>query len=149
MRGGTTLDLEFAPAAASDFAFALSLYLRTMQPYTAALMHWDEAKQRQAFQLQWRPEHGRMLRVSGADIGWLQIEETATEVWLQHFYIAPEHQRRGAGSETLRRLIVEYAVHKPFVLAVLRNNPSRRLYERFGFSVTCEDGIKLMMRRPA
>ncbi len=141
-------DLVLAPAAPEHFNFALSLYLRTMQSYTAALMTWDEQKQREAFQAQWKPQEARIVRLGGADIGWLQVEAADAEIWLWHFYIAPEHQRRGVGSEVLRRLFEEHApLRKPIALAVLKNNPARRLYERFGFSVIGEDGVKLLMRR--
>ncbi len=142
-------DVALAPAAPKHFDFALSLYLRTMQSYTAALMTWDEQKQREAFQAQWRPQDARIVRLGEADIGWLQVETAEAEIWLRSFYIAPEHQRRGVGSEVLRRLIEEQAAsRKPLALAVLKNNPARRLYERFGFSVIGEDGVKLLMRRP-
>lgn len=141
-------DVALAPAAAEHVDFALSLYLRTMQPHAAALMTWDEARQREAFAAQWKPQEARIIRAGGADIGWLQIEIGEAEVMLRHFYIAPEHQRRGAGGEVLRRLIEEYApTRKPFALAVLKNNPARRLYERLGFSITSEDEVKLTMRR--
>jgi predicted GNAT family acetyltransferase len=36
---------------------------------------------------------------------------------------------------------------KPVVLTVLKNNPARRLYERLGFAVAGEAGVKLEMRR--
>jgi hypothetical protein len=36
---------------------------------------------------------------------------------------------------------------KPLALTVLKNNPARRLYERFGFSVVGEAGVKFEMRR--
>jgi hypothetical protein len=38
-------------------------------------------------------------------------------------------------------------VGKPVILTVLRDNPARRRYERFGFSVVDEIGVKLRMRR--
>ncbi len=36
---------------------------------------------------------------------------------------------------------------KPIVLTVLKNNPARRLYERFDFVVVDHQGIKFQMRR--
>jgi len=36
---------------------------------------------------------------------------------------------------------------KPIVLTVLKNYSARRLYERFGFFVAGEVGVKFQMRR--
>jgi ribosomal protein S18 acetylase RimI-like enzyme len=67
---------------------------------------------------------------------------------LQQFFISPDHQRRGIGTEVLNSLVAIWkATGKPVVLTVLKNNPARRLYERFGFSVVGEAGVKFEMER--
>jgi ribosomal protein S18 acetylase RimI-like enzyme len=38
---------------------------------------------------------------------------------------------------------------KPIALGVLKNNPARRLYERFGFSIVGENDYKVFMKRSA
>ncbi|MFX8856526.1 GNAT family N-acetyltransferase [Acinetobacter baumannii] len=66
---------------------------------------------------------------------------------LQKFYVSPQYQGSGIGSEVLGNLLVRWrSTGKKIVLRVLVNNPARRLYQRFGFSVTVEDGFLLRMR---
>jgi ribosomal protein S18 acetylase RimI-like enzyme len=134
--------------SAQHYTFALELYLSTMRPYTEELMVWDELRQRDSFAAQWKPDEVQIVAVDGKDIGWLQVSETPTEMRLQQFFISPDHQRRGIGTEVLNSLVAIWkATGKPVVLTVLKNNPARRLYERFGFSVVGEAGVKFEMKR--
>jgi predicted GNAT family acetyltransferase len=144
MTNGLTLRL----ATSEDYGFALGLYLSTMRPYTEELMTWDERKQVTSFAAQWRLEDVRVIRVDGLDVGWLQARESSSEIFLQQIFIAPGHQRAGIGTAVLRALLAGWVTSgKPVVLTVLKNNPARRLYERLGFAVAGEAGVKLEMRR--
>jgi GNAT superfamily N-acetyltransferase len=142
-------DVGLRPGTAGDYRFALALYLATMRPYTEELMVWDEVKQRNSFEALWQAESVRMVTFQRKVIGWLQVAENQTEVLLQQFFISPEYQGRGIGTVVLDRLLLEWDLRKkPIKLTVLKNNPARRLYERRGFVVVAEVGIKLeMMRR--
>ena len=52
-------------------------------------------------------------------------------------------QRMDIGTEVLRRLLADWKpTGKPLLLLVLKNNPGRRFYERLGFSVFGEEGVK-------
>ncbi|HEX9209574.1 MAG TPA: GNAT family N-acetyltransferase [Bradyrhizobium sp.] len=130
------------------YAFALDLYLTTMRPYTEELMVWDELKQRDSFAAHWKADDVQILALDGKDVGWLQILETSTEIRLLQFFISPEHQGVGIGTEVLSRLVTTWNESgKPIMLTVLKNNPARRLYERFAFSVVGEVGVKFEMKR--
>jgi ribosomal protein S18 acetylase RimI-like enzyme len=130
------------------YAFALDLYLTTMRPYTEQLMVWDELKQRDSFAAQWKTDDVQIVAVDGKDVGWLQVSETPTEIRLLQFFIAPEHQGVGIGTEVLSNLVAIWNQSgKPIVLTVLKNNPAQRLYERFAFSVVGEVGVKFEMKR--
>ena len=119
-----------------------------MRPYTEELMVWDEQKQSHSFEAQWKADEVKIVAVDGRSVGWLQVSETPTEIRLQQFFISPEHQRAGIGTEVLSNLIETWRVtKKSVVLTVLKNNPARRLYERFGFSVVGEVDVKFEMKR--
>lgn len=140
--------IAFLPAREEHNDFALSLYLSTMQPYTAELMMWDEGKQKASFAQHWRTEDVRVIAVDGREAGWFQFQETASEIWLQQLFVDPQGQ--GIGSEVLHRLLAEWcAKDKPVTLTVLKNNPARRLYERLGFTTIGETAMKIEMRYPA
>lgn len=136
------------PANEQDYALALDLYLSTMRPLTAELMNWDEAKQVASFERQWQVEETQIIQCDGQDIGWLQVHEAPSEIVLQQLFVAPAHQRQGIGSSVLTRLLDEWEPRgKGATLTVLRNNPALHFYERFGFAVVEELGVKLRMRR--
>lgn len=143
-----TNDIKLRPGREADYEFALSTYLSTMRPYTEELMAWDEQKQIASFAKHWRLEDVQIICVGGEAVGWLQAKEAPTEIVLQQFFVVPGRQRAGIGTEVLRGLLASWKpTAKPIALTVLKNNPARRLYERFGFLVVGEEGVKLQMRR--
>jgi ribosomal protein S18 acetylase RimI-like enzyme len=134
-------------ANAEHYDSALRLYLLGMRPYMEELNVWDEQQQRASFAAQWKQEEVRIISVDGKDAGWLQIADLPTEIRLQKFFVSPQFQRHGIGTEVLSNLLVTWrSTGKKIVLRVLKNNPARRLYERLGFSVAAEAGVILRMR---
>jgi hypothetical protein len=70
-----TNSIKLRRATAADYAFALDLYLRTMKPYTEALMAWDEQKQIASFAEQWNVADVQVICADGRDVGWLQARD--------------------------------------------------------------------------
>ena len=139
--------IDIQQAKAEHYDFALHLYLLTMRPYMQELIVWDEQEQRASFAAQWKREEVRIISVDGKDVGWLQVAELPAEIRLQKFFVSPQYQRSGIGSEVLRNLLATWrTTGKKIVLKVLKNNPARRLYERLGFSVVAEAGVTFRMR---
>lgn len=143
-----TVPVRLRPATPDDYGFALALYLETIRPHAALLIDWRDEAEAERFAGFWRSDEARIVTLDGTDVGWVQVEESPEAVALRQFYLSPAHQGRGIGSQVLARLIVEWD-GRPARLSVLRNNPARRLYERFGFVVCGESGIKVLMRREA
>jgi len=142
---GKQIDLQ--QAKAEHYDFCLHLFLLTMRPYMQELNVWDEQEQRSSFAAQWELEEVRIISADGNDVGWLQASELPAEIRLQKFFILPQYQRSGIGSEVLSKLLATWRpTGKKIVLRVLRNNPALRLYERLGFCVVAEAGIVLRMR---
>jgi ribosomal protein S18 acetylase RimI-like enzyme len=141
-------DIVLRRPESGDYAFALGLYLETMKPYAAELMVWEDAKQTAGFATQWKPEDVRIVVVDGEDVGWLQIADRDSEIFLQQFFVRPSRQRSGIGSTVLAHLVASWEIsRKPVVLTVLKNNPARRLYEKFDFVEIAEEGVKYRMER--
>lgn len=125
---------------------ALNLYLETMKPLTSELMVWDDARQSAGFADQWKIKDVRIIVFENCDVGWMQADETDAEISLQQLFVAPACQRKGIGSAVLS-ILLDWSrkARKPIVLTVLKNNPARSVYERFGFKVAGEAGVKLRM----
>lgn len=90
-----------------------------------------------------------MAEIDGVTVGWLRVTDAGDHVMIEQIYIEPVHQGRGIGSALLRRLVEEWrGSGKALRLAVLKTNPARRLYDRFGFHVEAEKETAWVMRRP-
>jgi GNAT superfamily N-acetyltransferase len=88
------------------------------------------------------------LALDGTDVGWLQAITQDDELFVAQMFVDSPFQRRGIGTEVMKRLIGEANEFDLAVrLNVVRINPARRLYERLGFRVTHEDDRKLYMKR--
>ena len=139
--------VDLQQAKPEHYEFALHLYLLTMRPYVQELTVWDEQEQRARFAAQWKRDEVKIISLDGKDVGWLQVAEMPTEIRLQKFFVSPQYQRSGIGSEILSTLLATWrSTGKKIVLKVLKNNPARRLYERLGFSVVAEAGVVFRMR---
>ena len=117
--------VDLQQAKPEHYEFALHLYLLTMRPYVQELTVWDEQEQRARFAAQWKREEVRIISVDRKDVGWLQVAELPTEIRLQKFFVSPQYQRSGIGSEILSTLLATWrSTGKKIVLRVLKNNPA-------------------------
>ncbi len=145
--------IHFPRAARDDAERAWRLYQDAIEPLSNPLGAWREQEEREvvvnafvqgeAQLIMLRPD----VRQEGqVRLGWLHVRTTAHAVELWQLFLLPEHRGRGVGRRVLRRLQA-YArdVNRPILLAVLRNNPARRLYERVGFTVNAEGPHHLFM----
>ena len=140
--------ISFRSATRQDYDFAWRLYSTTIRDITEALIGWNEIKQSASFADQWRPEEVRVIVADGIDIGWLQTALVSDTVFLKQLYIDPSCQRMGIGTWVMGIVIAEASKkHMPVALAVMKNNPAQRLYNRLGFLITHTDRYKFYMQR--
>lgn len=140
--------LTLRPARPDEYAFALAIYLDGMREHAAPLMAWDDSQQAARFAGQWRVEETEIILSHDSPAGFLISKEGDEEIVLKQFVIKRPARNTGLGSAVLDLLLDRSdRAGKPMVLGVLRGNPALRLYERKGFRVTGESGIKLLMRR--
>ncbi|RDG34218.1 N-acetyltransferase [Streptomyces corynorhini] len=89
------------------------------------------------------------MLVAGAFAGCVTLRPQDGGRWLEHFYLSPAVQGRGLGSAVLGSLLARTDAEDAAVrLDVVRGSAARRLYERHGFTVECEDPIDVYMVRP-
>lgn len=119
-----------------------------MRPLVEPFLTWRDDEQHARFRRFHRNEKAQVILLDGGEAGWLELHETEDAAILHHFYVVPARQGQGIGTQVLRLVLEERCRDRPVRLGVLRNNPARRLYERFGFVATGEDGIKIPMCRP-
>jgi GNAT superfamily N-acetyltransferase len=130
-----------------DFDYCRCLYLGEME-WIIEELHLDRAAQEASFQQQWNRSQVRILVLESADIGWLQTLTQDGELFVAQMFVDRPFQRKGIGTEVMKRLIAEAARSNQIMrLNVVKINPARRLYERLGFYVTHEDDRKFYMKR--
>jgi GNAT superfamily N-acetyltransferase len=143
-------EIELRSARVEDYPFAWRLYAEGIRPYAAAYVTWVEAEQEARFQSRYKPASTWIIRRDGVEVGWMELHEVDDELRLNQLYVVPGHQRKGIGSQIMRYVLARSReTAKPVALNVLKNNPARRLYERFGFALIGENEMKFFMTRPA
>jgi GNAT superfamily N-acetyltransferase len=135
-------------ATSDDLAFAWQLYRETMRYITERLPDFDEARHKANFVKGFVPEEVSIIVYGSKDIGWLQVSESAHEIFLKQMFLQTAFQRQGIGSRMLADLIERgRRARKPLRLGVVKINPAIRLYQRHGFTIASQDDFKFYMER--
>ena len=141
------MPIELSPAFDHNFEYCRRLYFVEMR-WIIEELHLDRTAQETSFRQQWNPTQVRMIALGGVDVGWLQAITRDDGLFVAQMFVDGPFQRRGIGTEVMKRLIGEANESNLAVrLNVVRINPARRLYERLGFRVTHEDDRKFYMKR--
>ena len=110
------------------------------------LGRFNKEKVMQRFRDTFDPAHTWLIKEDSSFIGCIALKPIVDGYLLEHFYIHPDYQGKGIGSQVLEYLLKQdYVLGKRVTLNVLQGSPARRLYERFGFKVDSEDLIDIYM----
>ena len=141
------MKVTLRPAVDADFEACRRTYFAETD-WINERLQLKRDEQESMFRKHWRPAQVCIIQADGVDVGWLQTVVRKSEHMLGQIFVDAPFQRRGIGTEVLRRIVDEASRrHLPIRLAVVKFNPSRRLYERLGFKVTHEDDRKVYMTR--
>ena len=141
------MKVTLRPAVAADFEACRRTYFAETD-WINERLQLDRDAQESMFRRLWNPRQVCIIQADGTDVGWLQTVVSKSEHMLGQIFVDAPFQRRGIGTEVLRRIVEEASrLQLPIRLAVVKFNPSRRLYERLGFRVTHEDERKVYMTR--
>lgn len=142
-RGNKQITLR--PATADDIDFIYDLRVKTMKPFFDGTLGWDAAKEREKAADELTNANIVMIGIKRAGkkkvgkkrAGVIKVISRADELHFHQMQILPEHQKEGIGAELIRQVIKRSEEsNKPITLFVMKNTPAKRLYERFGFSIT-------------
>jgi ribosomal protein S18 acetylase RimI-like enzyme len=135
--------ITLRPATTSDFAFFFALHKESLGPYVEQVWGWDDDDQRAYLERNLDLPYVRVVVVDGMDVGRLDVEEHADEVFLALIEIAAQHRGRGVGGHLIQSLIGDaFAQGKRVRLSVLEVNVrAYQLYRRLGFTEVSRDGV--------
>ena len=126
---------RFAPTGSDDLEALVAIRIAAMRESLERVGRFDPVRARQRLVDSFRPEHTRLILVQGELAGCVALGPRPDgDLWLEHFYLAPEFQRHGLGGTVLARLLAETDVTGGAIrLSVLIESPANHFYQRFGF----------------
>jgi len=140
------MPVSFRPAQASDFDFCARLYAEDLSLYIADAT--ARAAKLATLRPRWHVEQVRIIVRGGADTGWLQSVPEDDALFIVQFFIEASLRGQGIGTQAVARIVEEAGANgRDVTLEVMKENRALRLYRRFGFQITGEDGPKYVMRR--
>jgi GNAT superfamily N-acetyltransferase len=135
-------------AVASDVEVIAELRAIVMRPDLERLGRYDEHRVRQRLRDSFSTEYTSIIMIGREFGGCVTVRPAEDRQWLEHFYLAPDLQGRGLGSDVLRAVLARTDARGATLgLNVLQGSAARRLYERHGFVVEAEDPVDVFMAR--
>ncbi len=142
---GFALRFQLRDARDSDFPFAETLYLGTMEPLLSELGDWDQDKFRRRIRAQFKVRESQIIIVDGQDVGFIQVIETDADLELAQLHLVDGYRCQGIGTKIVADLVARAERDgKTNSLSVPRNNRAIALYKRFGFKVNRDDGESII-----
>jgi ribosomal protein S18 acetylase RimI-like enzyme len=135
------------PATQEDVPFLLALRQRTMNGHVVA-SGAEVSDAHHMARLMHRFECAEVLLHEGEPVGLLKVSRDPREWVLIQIQLAPGYQGGGIGTRLLAEVVAEAErAGVDLTLSVLKANPARALYARFGFLVERESEFSCEMRR--
>ncbi len=140
--------IEIITADESHREFGYQVKKAAEGKYIAGIWGWDEDVQRGFHSKDWQHNRPEVITYGGEPIGTIYISEDGGFIEINQFFIMPEYQNKGIGTNILRN-ILDKADRSglKMKLKYLRNNPVESLYKRNDFMITGFDGAYYSMER--
>jgi ribosomal protein S18 acetylase RimI-like enzyme len=133
------MNLSFRAATEADLPFLLELREKTMNEHLRRSGVEPSESERYERVLA-RFDCAEIVLLADVPIGLLKLARDGNTWELIQIQILPENQGGGIGGEILKKLLDEARqAHASVTLSVLKANPARHLYERFGFRIMSQN----------
>ena len=117
-----------------DYDFVWDLHILANQSYIDRHMNVDETIVRQRHDERINDSKGFMIEQNNQPIGCYFMLDKADCYELGRFFIVPEMQGKGLGTDIIKNILNEYAVFKkPILIHVWKDNPVQEFWKKFGF----------------
>lgn len=131
--------MRMVSCSQDDGEILASLRDRAMRASLEAAGRYDSTRVRQRLLANFEPENTKMVFIEEVLVGFYVILDKGDHLYLDHFYIDPDHQSRKIGSAILL-IIIKFAKIqcKPIRLGALKQSRSNNFYLAHGFEKTHE-----------
>jgi ribosomal protein S18 acetylase RimI-like enzyme len=147
----TPSGITYAGVSAADFDELAGLRIAAMRDSLERVGRFDPERARERLRQLFYPENTQFILLDGQRIGFYTFRPAGDSFHLDHLYIHPGSQSQGIGSQVMRHLLSQSdSRHLPVRVGALRDSPSNRFYQRYGFTKTAEDEWDIYyMRNPS
>ena len=148
MRKSGDMQVTLRPAQDSEMLFAFEIKRQALGPYVEAKWGWNEDDQLSLHQQKWSEKPWFIVQLANTKVGTVSIQEHPDFIRFGEFYLLPEYQGKGLGSQILS-CVLEDADRDclPVKLEYLKWNPVGSLYRRHGFRIISESHIHYFAER--
>ena len=130
------MTIAFAPVLAADADSLADLRVQAMRASLERVGRFDPARARARLLDGFVPEHTRWILVDGERTGFFVLKPQDQGLLLEHLYIRPDAQGRGAGAAALQAIFAEADARGcELRVGALRESDSNRFYLRHGFQL--------------
>jgi GNAT superfamily N-acetyltransferase len=141
--------VTFEPALAGDAEALVELRIAAMRESLERVGRFDPQRARDRFLAGFDPALTRHVLVDGERVGVVVVQPQEDALLLDHLYIAPSAQGRGAGAAVLAEVLADAdARGLPVRVGALRESAANRFYERHGFECVETTQWDVLYRRP-
>jgi ribosomal protein S18 acetylase RimI-like enzyme len=129
------MSVALVPVGDDDAESLAELRVSAMRESLEALGRFDPVRARSRFLDRFDAGHTRAIVVEGERVGFVVVRPVVDHLLLDHLYVSPSAQSRGAGSQVLQLVFAEAdAANKSLRVAALKGSRSNDFYVRHGFS---------------
>ncbi|MEQ8475337.1 GNAT family N-acetyltransferase [Fulvivirga sp.] len=141
-------EIKLVKATKDNLPEVLALRIATMSQHLEEV-GWSMSEEEHTKRVMKHFDCGHIIWSDKTVVGFIKYKEHPKSLDIIQFQISPEHQGKGFGKQVLN--VIEAQAQnagKGLSLKVLKANPAKRLYERFGFQIVDEDEFEYFMEKP-
>lgn len=131
----------------TDYEFLKNVHHQTLKEHVSGIWGWDELEQDKFFSEDFQTGQLHLIEGSGKSVGYLQLNQSPSEIYIVNLLILPEFQNQGLGSQIIKDLIVKAKkMGQSLKLGVFKvNTRAKSLYSRLGFKTYEETKTHYLM----
>ena len=142
------MEIEILPAGENDGDFVYRVKHQALGPLIESKWGWHEEFQRALHDKDWQKKPWSIILADGVAIGTVSVDRREKTVRLSGFYLLPDHQGQGLGSQVLARILYQCDKdQRDCSVNLLTGNRAYSLFKRHGFRETGSDALHTSLLR--